>query len=65
MDRNELVQTLTLWFVVLIFVQTASGTADNQVVEAIGILAVSLLILLPLWILVELVSDVVVGAANR
>lgn len=61
MERHELVHILTLWFVVLIFIQTASGTADNQVMEAIGILAVSLMILLPLWIVVELVSDVVAG----
>ena len=59
MDRSELVQTLTLWFVVLIFIQTASGTSDSQVVDAIGIVAILLMYLLPLWILIELVSDFV------
>jgi hypothetical protein len=57
MERNELVQTLTLWFVVLIFLRTASGTTDSQVLDAIGIGAILLLYLLPSWILVELVSD--------
>ena len=59
MDRSELVQTLTLWFVVLIFIQTASGTSDSQMVDAIGIVAILLMYLLPLWILIELVSDFV------
>jgi hypothetical protein len=40
MDRTELVQLLTLWFVVLIFIQTASGTSDSQVLDAIGIVAI-------------------------
>jgi hypothetical protein len=57
MDRTELVQLLTLWFVVLIFIQTASGTSDSQVVDAIGIVAILLIYLLPVWILVELISD--------
>jgi len=57
MDRTELVQVLTLWFVVLIFIQTASGTSDSQVLDAIGIVAILLIYLLPVWILVELISD--------
>jgi hypothetical protein len=56
MDRADLVQVLTLWFVVLIFIQTASGTSDSQVLDAIGIFAILLMYLLPLWILIELVS---------
>jgi len=59
MDRTELVQALTLWFVVLIFIQTASGTSDSQVLDAIGIFAILLMYLLPLWILIELVSGFV------
>ncbi len=57
MDRTELVQTLTLWFVVLIFIQTASGTSDSQVLDAIGIVAILLMYLLPVWIIVNVVSD--------
>jgi len=57
MDRTELVQILTLWFVVLIFIQTASGTSDSQVLDAIGIVAILLMYLLPVWIIVELISD--------
>lgn len=57
MDRTELVQILTLWFVVLIFIQTASGTSDSQVLDAIGIVAILLIYLLPVWIIVELILD--------
>ena len=57
MDRSELVQTLTLWFVVLIFIQTAPGTSDSQVVDAIGIFAILLMYLLPALIIFEFVSD--------
>ncbi len=60
MDRSELIQTLTLWFAVLIFIQTAPGTSDSQVLDVIGIVAILLMYLLPLWILIELVSDFVV-----
>lgn len=59
MDRTELVQLLTLWFVVLIFIQTASGTSDSQVLDAIGIVAILLMYILPVWILVEFISDFV------
>ncbi|MFD1588198.1 hypothetical protein ACFR9U_14545 [Halorientalis brevis] len=61
MERNELVQVLTLWFVVLIFIQTGSGAPDNQIREAIGIFAVSLILLLPLWIIIELASGFLAG----
>ena len=59
MDRPELVQVLTLWFVVLIFIQTASGTSDSQVLDAIGIVAILLMYFLPVWIIFELISDVI------
>lgn len=59
MKRTELVQILTLWFVVLILIQTASGTSDSQVLDAIGIVAILLMYLLPVWIIVELISDFV------
>jgi len=57
MDRTELVQILTLWFVVMIFIQTASGTSDSQVLDAIGIVAILLMYFLPVWIIIELISD--------
>ncbi|AQL43666.1 hypothetical protein BV210_13570 [Halorientalis sp. IM1011] len=57
MEWNELVQLLTLWFVVLIFMQTSSGTGDSQLLAAIGIFAGMLMFLLPLWIAIELVTD--------
>jgi len=64
MDRTELVQTLTLWFVVLIFIQTASGTSDSQVLDAIGIFAILLMYLLPMWIIVGLGSDFLGGLGS-
>ena len=59
MDRHELVHTLTLWFVVLIFIQTASGTSDSHVLDAIGIVAILLMYLLPVWLIIGLISDFV------
>lgn len=59
MDRSELIQTLTLWFVVLIFLQTASGASNSHVLDAIGIFGILLMYFLPLWILVEFFSDFV------
>ena len=59
MDRHELIHILTLWFVVLIFIQTASGTSDSQVLDAIGIVAILLMYLLPVWLIIGLISDFV------
>lgn len=59
MERSELVQTLTLWFVVLLFVRTAPGTADSPLLDAVGIGAILLVYLLPVWIAVDSVSDFV------
>ena len=55
MDRTELVQTLTLWFVVLIFLQTSPGTSDSQVLDAIGIVAILLMYFLPVLLIVEII----------
>lgn len=60
MERSELIQALTLWFVVLIFLLTPPGTSDSQVLYAIGIFATLLMYLLPVWVFIELVSDFVV-----
>ncbi|WP_134671576.1 hypothetical protein [Halorussus marinus] len=60
MDRSELVQVLTLWFVVMTFIVTAPG-ADNPIFSAIEIGSLLLMYLLPLWIVVELTSDFVGG----
>ncbi|WP_256385538.1 hypothetical protein [Halorientalis sp. IM1011] len=37
--------------------QTSSGTGDSQLLAAIGIFAGMLMFLLPLWIAIELVTD--------
>ncbi len=58
MDRYELVQVLTLWFVVMTFIVTTPGT-DNPVFSAIEIGSILLMYLLPLWIIIELISDFV------
>ncbi|MFB6165239.1 MAG: hypothetical protein ABEJ31_08785 [Haloarculaceae archaeon] len=55
MDDSETVELLTLWFVVLIFVQTTSGGA-NPVVTAIGMFAIFLVYAIPVAIAASLVS---------
>jgi len=55
MDDSSLVRLLTLWFVVLTFIQTGSG-GGNAVISAIGIFALLLAYALPAVILARLVE---------
>jgi hypothetical protein len=55
MSDSDTVQLTTLWFVVVLFVQTG-GSADNAVVNAIGFLALLLMYILPVVIAGRLVS---------
>lgn len=50
LSRSDVVQLLTLWFAVLIFLQTGSG-GSGGLRTAIGIFAVALVWLIPLYIL--------------
>ena len=50
MDDANVIQLTTLWFVILIFIQTGSGGA-GPLVTAIGILAILLAYIIPLTII--------------
>lgn len=58
MSDSRLIQLTTLWFVVLIFIQTGSGDA-NGLITAIGILAIFLAYIIPLVILGLLILRIV------
>lgn len=60
MERAEFVQGLTLWFVVLIFLQTGSGDASHPLLTVVGIVAVVLSYAIPL----ALVAGVVLEATG-
>ena len=54
MNKTDFFQILTLWFVVVIFLQTDSGDIGGIIGSVIAIIAVGLLYLLPLYLLAEL-----------
>lgn len=61
MDTTDFVQALTLWFVVLIFLQTASADFGGPLEPVIAIVAIGLTYLIPLYLLIgagaKLVDD--------
>ncbi|ELY91184.1 hypothetical protein [Natrinema altunense] len=50
MDLMDLFQTLTLWFVLMIFLRTGSGNA-GLIVTASAYLAIILVLVLPVFLL--------------
>lgn len=52
MDKTEFFQALTLWFVVLIFLQTASENFGGPLEPVIAIVAIGLTYLIPLYLLI-------------
>ena len=50
MNKSEFVQALTLWFVVMIFMQTTSGS-NGPVKMTIGIFSLILMWAIPLYLL--------------
>ncbi|MDL0120188.1 hypothetical protein PNQ29_10675 [Halobacterium salinarum] len=56
MIDSKTIQLTTLWFVVMIFIQTMS--ADNPPINAIGFLALLLVLVLPVVILGRLAATV-------
>ena len=50
MDNSTIIQLTTLWFVILIFIQTGSG-GSGALLNAIGILAILLAYIIPVTIL--------------
>jgi len=56
MKKSVALQALTLWFVLLIFLQT--GPSDpNPFTTTIALVAVSLVFLIPVYLLVEFVGE--------
>ncbi|OLZ39283.1 hypothetical protein A6E15_17960 [Natrinema saccharevitans] len=55
MDVMDFFQTLTLWFVILIFLQTGSGNS-GPLFTAISLFAIILVFALPLFLLIVLVT---------
>ncbi len=53
MDDSTIIQLTTLWFVILVFIQTGSG-GSGPLLTTIGVLAIFLAYLLPVTILVFL-----------
>jgi hypothetical protein len=50
MDDSAIIQLTTLWFVILVFIQTGSG-GSGPLLTAIGILAILLSYIIPVTIL--------------
>jgi len=51
MDDTPVIQLVTLWFVVLIFIQTGSG-GGGALNMAIGIIAILLMYIIPLALII-------------
>lgn len=50
MNRSELLHALTLWFVVMIFLQTSSGNG-GPLLTAVGVFSLVLMWAIPLYLL--------------
>lgn len=57
MSDSEVIQLTTLWFVVMIFIQTG-GNADNPLLDVVGIFALLLVYVIP----VVVVGRLAIGA---
>jgi len=55
MDKGDIYQALTLWFVILIFIQVGSGTSSGLLMRAAEIVAIVLLYLIPGFLLVDII----------
>lgn len=52
MNKTDFVQALTLWFVILIFPQTASEVFGGSAEPVVAIVAIALTYFIPLYLLV-------------
>jgi len=55
MDKGDIYQALTLWFVILIFIQIGSETSSGLLMRAAGMVAIALLYLIPGFLLVDII----------
>ncbi|SFT10321.1 hypothetical protein SAMN04488556_0150 [Halostagnicola kamekurae] len=58
MDDTRIIQVATLWFVVLIYIQTASG-GGGAVNMAIGFIAILLMYILPLTLVIFVILQLI------
>ena len=58
MDDTRIVQVATLWFVVLIYIQTGSG-GGGAVNMAIGFIALLLMYILPLTLVIFVILQLI------
>lgn len=54
MKQTHIIQLVTLWFVVLIFLQTGAGQAESPLNMAIEIVAILLVLIIPLALVIYL-----------
>jgi len=52
MDKTDFFQALTLWFVIVIFLQTAPDNLGGPVGPVIAIVVIALTYLIPLYLLI-------------
>jgi hypothetical protein len=55
MDKGEIYQALTLWFVILIFIQVGSETSSGLLMRAAGMVAIVLMYLIPGFLFVDII----------
>lgn len=58
MDDSRIIQLATLWFVVLIYIQTGSG-GGGAVNMAIGTIAIFLVYIIPLTLVIFLILQLI------
>jgi hypothetical protein len=58
MDDTRIIQLATLWFVVLIYVQTGSG-GGGAINMAIGVIAILLMYILPLTLVIFVILQLI------
>ena len=58
MDDTRIIQLATLWFVVLIYIQTCSG-GGGAVSMAIGVIAIVLMYILPLTLVIFVILQLI------
>jgi hypothetical protein len=54
MDKGDVYQALTLWFVIFIFIEIGPKTSSGLLVRAAGMVAIALLYLIPGFLIVDI-----------
>jgi low temperature requirement protein LtrA len=57
MQRSEVFQALTLWFVVAIFFKVESGGSDGPLVTLLALVGVAVLYLTPVYLAVGVAAE--------